>query len=75
MTVELNKVGDGVGNTTYSIFITANQDEINGTNTKGPNVKDVSLDNVNGGFLLNTETWQVSVLCVKGKSKTWVPKV
>lgn len=74
MTVELSKVGDGKGNTVYSIFITANQDEINGTNTTGPNVKDVSLKDVNGGFLLNTETWQVSVLCVKGKSKTWVPK-
>lgn len=74
MTVELSKVGDGAGNTVYSIFIAANQGEIDGTNTEGPNVKNVSLKEVNGGFLFNTETWQLSTLCVKGKSKTWVPK-
>lgn len=71
MTVTLNKVGDGAGETVYSCFITANQDEIDGTYTKGPNLKDVSLKNIQGGFLLNTTTWEVATLEVNGNAKNW----
>lgn len=71
MTIEYSKVGDGAGNTVYSIFVCANQDEIDGTNTKGPKLSDMNLKDVYGGFILNTSSWEVGTLLVDGPSKTW----